>query len=323
MEKILSASRIKTLETCSYSYWCNYHLKLPQKQNEGAARGDIVHVIFEALLLSRRKKYVAAILKAGSAYIYPSIERLVRIKLNKYGFLTEENVKMVEDMLLVGLSSDFFSKGASELGEPEKEFIIENEDPKYKIKGFIDKHSIFEDGTVKIYDYKSSKSKFKDEEIISNHQAFTYTLAVKKAPAFKEISDKIKKVITKFIFLRFPKNPVQETPEISESELAGFEYYLAHMYEVINSFTVKDAHSNFAADKEKTKWLCKAGKTWKCPYYSPFEYYEVRNEKDEIVKGYFKDELPTKLKDGHKAVLKKYHGCPRFYPTANKQAEQE
>ena len=46
-EKILSASRIKTLETCSWSYWCNYHLRVPQKQNEGALRGTVCHLAFE------------------------------------------------------------------------------------------------------------------------------------------------------------------------------------------------------------------------------------------------------------------------------------
>ena len=55
-EKILSASRIKTLETCSWSYWCNYHLKLPQKQNEGALRGTVCHLVFEMLVKKKHKK---------------------------------------------------------------------------------------------------------------------------------------------------------------------------------------------------------------------------------------------------------------------------
>jgi len=36
--KILSASRIKTLETCSWVYWNNYHAKIPQTQNDGSLR---------------------------------------------------------------------------------------------------------------------------------------------------------------------------------------------------------------------------------------------------------------------------------------------
>ena len=47
--KPLSASRIKTLQTCSWQYWCKYHLKLPDKSNHGSLRGTICHAIFENL----------------------------------------------------------------------------------------------------------------------------------------------------------------------------------------------------------------------------------------------------------------------------------
>ena len=53
-ERVLSASRLKTLETCSWSYWCNYHLKLPQKQNEGALRGTVCHLVFEMLVKKKK-----------------------------------------------------------------------------------------------------------------------------------------------------------------------------------------------------------------------------------------------------------------------------
>ena len=46
----LSASRLKTAKTCSYLYWAKYHLKLPDKTNDGAARGSVCHLIFESLL---------------------------------------------------------------------------------------------------------------------------------------------------------------------------------------------------------------------------------------------------------------------------------
>ena len=45
--KPLSASRIKTLQTCSWQYWCKYHLKLPDRSNEGSLRGTICHAIFD------------------------------------------------------------------------------------------------------------------------------------------------------------------------------------------------------------------------------------------------------------------------------------
>ena len=45
----LSASRIKTAQTCSWTYWCNYKLKLPDAGNDGASRGTICHNVFELL----------------------------------------------------------------------------------------------------------------------------------------------------------------------------------------------------------------------------------------------------------------------------------
>ena len=61
--KALSASRVKTLENCSWLYWCNYHLKLPQEKNEGAKKGEICHTIFEVLLLKNRKTYFDKIVR--------------------------------------------------------------------------------------------------------------------------------------------------------------------------------------------------------------------------------------------------------------------
>ena len=62
-ERVLSASRLKTLETCSWSYWCNYHLKLPQQQNEGALRGTVCHLVFEMLVKKKHKKHYTLITK--------------------------------------------------------------------------------------------------------------------------------------------------------------------------------------------------------------------------------------------------------------------
>ena len=45
----LSASRIKKAESCSWSYWATYKLKVPDRGNDGASRGWICHLIFELL----------------------------------------------------------------------------------------------------------------------------------------------------------------------------------------------------------------------------------------------------------------------------------
>jgi hypothetical protein len=300
-EVILSASRIKTLETCSWSYWCSYHLKLPQKENSGAMRGTICHLIFECLLNERHKKHFHAIMESGSVSESEPIKRLIKKHCKKKN-LNDEDYKMINDMILVGLSQDFYCKD-SVLGKPELEFIIENENPKYKIKGFIDKNSVSNDGnSVKIIDYKSSKAKFKGEELLSNFQAMTYSLA-----CFKKIFPNAKKVVTQFIFLRFPKSCIQEI-EIPKEQLGGFEYYLSHIFKKANTFTEKDAESNFASDNDESKWLCKAGKTWKCPYLEAFDYYSLLDSNGKVLSSSFENNFnPEK---GQRVIKATYSGCP-------------
>ena len=312
MEKkdlILSASRIKTLETCSWTYWCNYHLKLPDKSNDGANRGTVCHLIFELLLNKKHKSHFVKIQKQASIKSSKAINRLVIKHMKKLDIYTDENYEMVDKMIVVGLNQDFYLDGAK-LGEAEQEFLIDSESPKYKIRGFIDKNGFYpKDKLFKIVDYKSSKVKFKDDELTANIQALTYTLATKKSNKFKEISGKIKRVVAQFIFLRFPKQPVQEV-EITEEQLNGYEKYLEYIYEVACKFSSKTAISNFAADSTEKKWLCKAGKTWVCPYYHPYKYYEVYDENEALKKTYFIDTVPAKLPDGYVKKLKQYDGCP-------------
>ena len=69
----LSASRIKTLQSCSWMYYCNYNLKLPQKNNSGAMRGTVAHLIFEVLANPRHEHYVKQIVKNGTCIKHLSL----------------------------------------------------------------------------------------------------------------------------------------------------------------------------------------------------------------------------------------------------------
>lgn len=311
----LSASRIKTLETCSWIYWCNYHLKLPEKTNEGALRGSICHLIFELLILPKHKTNYDALIKANSISGSQPVKRLVVKHLKKSNILTSENFLMVDEMILVGLKNDFFCSDDTEsptsfrLGEPEKEFLIESQNPKYRIKGFIDKHAVYDD-KIKIIDYKSSKKKFKDEELTANIQALTYTLAVEKSKDFESIRDKVREIITEFIFLRFPKQPIQEV-RIKPDEVKGYEKYLAYIYKIAESFNEKTAKSNFASDKQGKGWMCKAGATWRCPYLDSFDYFAIIDQNDKIKKCYFTETEALQAKsENDKIEARKYEGCP-------------
>ena len=185
-EKVLSASRLKTLETCSWSYWCNYHLKLPQKQNEGALRGTVCHLVFEMLVKKKHKKHYTLVTKGdhlkGSAAVYRLVMKHLTQMEKSFDLpmTNEENTTLVNDMILVGLRCDFFGRGGA-VDKPEHEFLLENEIPPYKIRGFIDKPILYKKKKhIKIVDYKSSKYKFRGEELHSNIQAMVYTLASKK-----------------------------------------------------------------------------------------------------------------------------------------------
>tara|TARA_Y100000356_G_scaffold134853_1_gene145357 strand:+ start:313 stop:1305 length:993 start_codon:yes stop_codon:yes gene_type:complete len=308
-ERILSASRLKTLETCSWSYWCNYHLKLPQKQNEGALRGTVCHLVFEMLVKKKHKKHYNKVLKANSIEGSPAIHRMVMKHLTQMEksfdlpMTNQENTELVDDMIIVGLNCDFFGRGGK-VDKPELEFLLDSKDPKYKIRGFIDKPIVYKKGKkIKIVDYKSSKYKFRGEELHSNVQAMVYTLAAQKEWEGYEPT-------VEFQFLRHPRSPLQQL-QFNKEQLRGLEYYLAHSFHIVNNFTEETAVTNYAADKKKDAWLCKIGK-WRCPYIDPYDYFVVVNEqKEEIKKSFKKEELQESLEEGQKIEKRSYEGCPR------------
>jgi len=297
-EKPLSASRIKTLETCSWVYWNNYHEKVPQSNNDGAMRGTICHKIFELLLNPKHKHHYKKIIKNNSILGSLPVTRLVKKMQSSLG-LNESNFEILDQMIMVGLKHDFFGDGGK-IVQPEFPFEIKNETPKYHIKGFIDK-PIKKKKEMHIIDYKSSKYKFRGDDLESNIQAMMYTLASLK------LWPKLKPIV-KFLFLRFPKQPIQEL-SFTDKEIKGFEYYLEHINQYINSFDEKAARNNFAADNDKNKWMCQTG-GWKCPYKEPYFYFVKLNEENEIVETSLKNEF--KYTKGFKVEKRKYEGCPRW-----------
>jgi len=299
MNKILSASRIKTLETCSWVYWNSYHEKVPQTQNDGALRGTICHTIFELLLNPKHKEHYNKIIKENSIIGSKPITKLVKKLKAKVG-LDQSNFEILNQMIMVGLKHDFFGEKDGKIVSPEYAFEIKNDEPKYHIKGFIDK-PIKSKNKMIIIDYKSSKAKFRGDDLEANIQAMMYSLASKK------LWPKLKPIV-RFLFLRFPKQPIQEL-EFTDEQIKGFEYYLEHINDYINKFNEKSAEANFAIDNDKSKWMCGIG-NWRCPYRDPYEYYVKLNENNEVVES----SLDSNFKDikGFKIEKRKYNGCPKF-----------
>jgi len=302
--KVLSASRIKTLETCSWVYWNNYHTKVPQSQNDGALRGTICHTIFELLLNKRHHKNYKKIIKKNAIDGDEGINRLVK-KLSAKVKLDESNYKLLNDMILVGLKNDFFGEGGK-IVKPEYDFNIQNDEPKYHIRGFIDK-PIKIKKEMHIIDYKSSKYKFRGDDLEANIQAMMYSLASKK------LWPKLKPIV-KFLFLRFPKQPIQELV-FDDNQIKGFEHYLEHVNDYVIKFDEESARSNFAIDNAKNKWMCQVG-GWKCPYKDPYKYYVKVNDKGEVVETSLEDNF--KDIEGFKIETRTYEGCPKFQTSSDK-----
>lgn len=329
-EKILSASRIKTLENCSWLYWTKYHLKIPDIKNEGSIKGNICHTIFECLLKKKHKKLYDKVVKSDSIFGFGCLPilRYVKRQLIKEDIFNEDNLEHVNQMILVGLKNDFFDKGWKLL-KPEYEFKIDNEDPRYVIRGFIDKTSS-KKGEIKITDYKSSKNKFEGSDLDFNVQSLAYQLVGKKE------NPKAKKITTRFLFLQFPNDPFQEL-QYDNDTLDGFEYYLADKFEQINNFTEDDARSNMAIDhgfpKDGSftgKKLCSlycsyfgqlkkdGSRMWHCPAKFAFDYYALVDKEGNVKKTSFEESDLIKSKNNlteseNLVIVKKsYGGCPAF-----------
>ena len=327
-EKILSASRIKTLEGCTWKYWCEYHNSYPESSNAGSARGTACHLVLEVLLNERHRKYIDKILKAGTIEVVPSICRLVKKSLTRDGYLNDENYKRCDEWILCGLNLDFLGEDIKgEVKEPEKHFVLESENPKFKIRGYIDKPIEFKDG-VKMVDYKTTKEIFPAKEIEYNVQALAYLLAA------KELWPDLEKFSLEFQFLKFPETPIVEITA-TDDELEGFKYYLEHVYTIINNFSEEDAHKNFSKnhpwpkDDEgfKGPLACGYGKYpghikpktglpyWVCDHKWSYDYWVLLDENGKVLKS-VKDE---KELEGLEGVVEKRHydGCPVHQPDWN------
>ncbi len=319
----LSASRISTFQKCSYIYYCKYIEKIPEDTNSGALIGSACHTIFECLLKKKHRHHYDLIMdsKTPSCNNSEPIKRLLKSYIKKNG-LSDDSFFKMDKMILVGLATDFFCEGA-DLQDPEIEFTIKSDKPKYIVGGFIDKLAIYKNKLVKIVDYKSSKQKFVGEELSNNLQAYIYSLAAKeKYPKLKPVVD--------FCFLQFSDDPLSR-PDITEDGLEGFKEFLGDVYRKMSKFTKEDAESNLAAKQSYPKegfkgpLVCGYSKYpnhikpstgepyFACAFKWPRNYYALCNSDDEVIRtSTKKEDLIPKNEEGEYVITKKYLGCPHF-----------
>lgn len=334
----LSASKIKTAQSCSWKYWASYHLKVPDKGNDGSSRGWICHLIFELLGDPRHKKIYDEIILKDSIYLCEPIRRLVGYHAKKLNVNDKENLELINNMTLAGLHFDFF--GASDKGEPDEgiseqafDITVDEGDKLYRLRGFIDKLFLYKDqSTAVIRDFKSSKQIFKGKELTDNLQDLLYTLAVKKLfPHFKKRQ-------VEFLFLKFDlnSNGRVKMKDISEEELEGLEIHLTQIQKFLDEFDEEDAVSNYAGAQPypsdgsfggplmcgKDGFKISRGKplldkegnpvvAFICPHRKPFSYYVLKDSSGKIVKSAFKEQKDSLVpKDGETLELFDYGGCP-------------
>jgi len=336
--KPLSASKIKTFQSCSWLYWCKYHLKLPEDSNDGASRGTICHLIFECLGNPRHKHHYNKIIKGGSAWKSKSVKRLVLYHAKKLGVYDLENLNSINDMILNGLRYDFFGKDEGRptkaISEKSFDIDIDEEDKKYSIRGFIDKLFLYKKkGLAIIRDFKTSKKVFSGKDKTDNLQDLMYSLAVKKIyPEFLSRQ-------SEFLFLKFDleKDLLGKSGEgvikmdpVSDDELEGFEYFLTEIQKLIDDFSVEDAHENLAAKQDYPKdgsfsgplscgfakhpnQLKKDGtKMWHCPHKFEYQYWTLKNKNGETIKSSLRNDLIADEKSGESISEEYYKGCPHW-----------
>lgn len=327
----LSASRLKVLDDCSWTYYVRYVLRIDGESNDGARRGTVVHALFDCLLNPKHKHYYGEILKKGTVVGIPKIERFLRAQMAKEGLVNvydnkgNHNYQLIDKMILTGLSFDFYCESVDRRkpdvlhGERVVDYThYEGEEPVYRIKGFIDKIAEFKKH-IAIFDYKTSQQKFHGEELTDNIQAMMYSLY-----AYRVL--KMKAAVT-FVFLRFPKSPMQKV-EFGPDALEGLEEFLKYQTAYLKDFNLEKATANFAADKPYPKQgfkgplICGRAKRkgelkkdgspkWHCPFKFAFNYYQLVDEDDNLIRSSV-DKKSLKPEEGQKVKVKWYPGCPKF-----------
>lgn len=344
----LSATRIKTLQGCSWRYYSQYILRLPEQSNSGASCGTICHTVFECLGNPRHLKHYNTIAETGKVFTCKPVRRLVVKWAQRLGVDNYDDLEKICKMIVAGIRYDFFGKEAGHgkpsesLSEVSFDMTVQQDGKNYTIRGFIDKLFLFKKKRLAIIrDFKSSKKKFSGQDLEDNIQHQIYALAISK------LYPKFLRIHTEFAFLQFmldnPQDGVVAMDSTTKDESDGFEHFLTEIQAVVNQFDQKDAQSHLAKHKEFTtkegekssfpidgsfsgKLLCGFNKykgqlkkdgtlMWGCPYKFGFEYYSVRDKSGKILKTYLLDDadkIDYDADNGQVILLEKYDGCPAW-----------
>jgi hypothetical protein len=318
---------------CSWQYWCKYHLKLPDKSNEGSLRGTICHAVFENLGNPKHRKHYTRIVKTQNAYASPPVKRMIESYAKKHGIDDFENMDLINQMTVEGLNFDFFGdkdgKPTESISEKDFDISVSEGGKNYRILGFIDKLFLFKRRKeAVIRDFKTSKQIFSGKDYTDNMQNLMYCLAV------KHLYPEFLKRQMEFLFLKFDCNNEGNCTmnPLEDDELEGFEYFLTEIQQIINNFNEVLASKNLAYNKgylgrddgfagrvvcgraDYAGQLKKDGTPmWHCPFKFPREFYTLVDKSGtRIASADLKKDLESKKNKGLKIEKVKYGGCPAF-----------
>jgi hypothetical protein len=294
---------------------------VPERGNDGSNRGTICHEVLELLVKPRHKRIYTAAIMAGRCCDVPVLWRVIQRKAKTWRVSDAANLTLIDGFIMVALVTGFFGPKGSVV-HAEKEFSLQvNEDGKrYNVRGVIDKifehvRDEYERGLswVEGMDYKTSKVKFDKDKLEHNTQSYIYQIAIRRM---------FPKAILRrfhFLFLKFPKAPVQEQPVFTDDQLSGFEYQLTSWQTAMEGFTDKNAADNLAVHDDERKWLCgregpkKDGTpSFICSARMPLDYWVLLDENGEWIASAFKEDELTP-KEGQVVVPRHWSGCVFYF----------
>lgn len=302
IQRRVSASSLKTLSECTMKYYLSRVEMLPEKTWPRTHAGSASHSVLEALYSEKHRHHYEAVKNAGSIYASPAIQRLVNVWQWKTK-MEDSIVADIDGMCMVAINeTNFLDEGATKRFEPEHEFRLTLKNGG-TVKGFIDRLAEYGDQFV-IWDYKTQRDKFTNEEVLNNFQSLVYQLYVWRT--FGKMAEVRYLMLRHAPTKRFPNRHLQVTPPATPAQLEGFSIYLEHMHNVMNNFGLEEAQLKYHEDRGFCDRVCS--------YRKSFPYVRVTKVKTgELVGKYFLDFCPQ-IKDDELAERCTFKGCLRFNP---------
>ncbi len=288
-------------------FYLNEIVGLPEKVWPRTSAGVVAHGILECLARDKHRLQHDVVKAAQTIYASPSVVRLLRAWTHNTK-MPHDIVADIDSMCMVAINhTNFLDDGAIRRFDPEHEFTLTLSSGAV-IRGYIDRLAQFADRWV-ISDFKTAREKHSKKEVAQSYQSLCYQLYIYKT--FGALAE------VRYFFLRHaptkmtPNKHVMITPPATPAQLAGFEAYLEHMYKVVNSFGLAEAHSNYCADS----FFCQRV----CSFYKPGVYWSISKPDGSTRKIWIDSKMGLDIQepilyDGETCQKLTSAGCPRYNP---------